>query len=153
MKNSLPYILVLAIIFIVYQFLNPKVITETKTEYIKGDTVTVIKEVPVKVFIKDTITKVDSFFSNDSTVSIPYTKFKLGNDSVNVIGQVAFFDSAFSFKDAEIKYVKEVIINTVTDTLTKTITIDKPKLFFDSIEFGFGLGAILTTAIFLFFGK
>lgn len=42
---------------------------------------------------------------------------------------------------------------TRVDTLTNTITIEKPQPFYDTFEFGFGIGAILTTAIILLFGK
>lgn len=129
LKNSLPYILVLAIIFIVYQMLNPNKVIETKTEYIKGETVEVVKLdtliLTKNIYSKVAVTKIDTL--NDTVfVSIPKTDFEIKTDTSGVKGKVSFNKDRFSFSD--IKFWFPVTIIERIDTLKITSLVEKPLL-------------------------
>lgn len=152
LKNSLAYILLLITIgVIVYLIANPRTITEIDIVYKEGkkDTLFVIDTIAINdtvfVFQSDTV-EIDSKGSKSFT-----TAFNIPVDSlVRVKGEVGFKEPNFTFKDIEVTYPKVEI--TRVDTLEKTITIEKPRVFYDTFEVGFAIGVLLTTLASLLLG-
>lgn len=148
MKNSLPYILILAILIIAYQFLNPKVITNTEIEYKEGkkDTLFIPKIVKsidtLYQFQTDTL-KIDSNGSKSFT-----TAFNVKVDSLTgVSGTMSFYEltESFGLLIKELWYPELYV--TQVDTLTETITIENSNPFYDTFIFGFGSALLIAIAI------
>ena len=131
LKNSLPYILVLAIVFIVYQMLNPNKVVEMQTEYVKGDTITKVKydslyfTKTVESKISDTVF-IDHIPDVGKMVYIPKTDFEIKTDTSGVKGKVSFDKDRFSFSD--IKFWFPVTMIERIDTLKIASLVEKPLL-------------------------
>lgn len=129
-------IVILAGIVAYYNYF-PKV--ETKTEYVKGDTITItetkIVKVPTIIYEAET----DTFIVNDTIYQGYSSNFRIGNQLSFVTGNVAYYNQKFEFSNVEIKYPQ--ITKTVTDTIKFTKYLDK-KGFLHGISVGFGYGMI-----------
>lgn len=118
---------------------------EGKTDTLKIPVLIATPKDTVYVFQSDS-SKIDSNGSKSFS-----TAFNIPIDSlVRVKGEVGFKEPNFTFKDIEVEYPKYEISR--VDTLTKVITIEKPQPFYDTFEFGFGIGVLITALATLLLG-
>lgn len=129
MKQSWPYIaLVLAVLYIVYQLYNPKVVTQTKIETVVDTTsvdslrkvVQYYKDLP-PVVIRDTLEIPVPVIDNGRyTYRFPYRDSLLvAAFTATLMGEVEFSSASFEYT---LKRRQLVVEDTRTITLTKTVT-------------------------------
>lgn len=129
MNKDLIYILVIVALVALY-FLFPRKEVEIETEYLPGDTVTVMDTISVvdTVVYYTNTTHVDTLRLRDTIIVVYSSEFDLGNDTLGTSGTVAFDMDKFTFKDIEYTYPE--FTNTVVDTLKITRT-EHPAMYED----------------------
>ena len=133
------YLMIIFIIGIIaYYNFFPTIKTETKTEYIKGDTVTVIETKIVKVPTIVYKAETDTFVVKDTVYQGYSSNFNIGNQVAFATGKVAFYNQKFEFSNVEIKYPQ--ITKTVVDTIKTTNYITRNGFIFaPHVGYGYSL--------------
>jgi len=126
MKLSDTILILMIFCVIGYYFLFPNVVTDVKTEYIKGDTVyvTTTKTIKDTVYLYSYKTNIDTLIEHD-TILVKYSSdFNLGDSTLGTSGKVSFDMETFDFSNINYRYPST--IKKVTDTLKVTNTVTKP---------------------------
>lgn len=145
MKNLLYSIIILLVLWTIYQYFNPNIEVVTRTTH---DTVTVIKTITIKDTVKYVSEKVivDTVYINNEPFVSYSAPFKIGTDTLNAKGVVAF-DTLFTFSDVKFTYPR--FVKTITDSIFVTKMLTRPDYTFTTIVglVAFILGFISTTIL------
>jgi len=134
---------------VAYYNFFPKVKTETKIEYIKGDTTTITETKIVKIPKTVYKAKIDTFIVKDTVYQGYSSNFNIGNPVAFAVGKVSFYNQKFEFSNVEIKYPR--ITKTVVDTIKTINYITRNVLFSSGVQIGVGYD-LLNSKVGLFVG-